>query len=284
MNAISVIPLRQRLDEAKSVLLKKTGTFPKIVLVLGSGLSGVADEIEREIEIPLSEIPHIKPLTVQGHVGRLVVGKYHGVRVACLQGRLHYYEGHAMDDVVFPVRALAWAGASLFVLTNAAGGLRPEMAPLDFLLLRDHLNLFGTNPLMGANHEALGVRFPDMTHVYDPQMRQILVEAAQKHQIPLWEGVYVGIHGPSYETPAEIRMYRQFGGDVVGMSTVPEAIALRHMGKRVVGLSCITNMAAGVTEEPLVHDDVLANGKKIYGRFSKLMNEAIGRMEAALAQ
>jgi purine-nucleoside phosphorylase len=271
-----------RLDEAKALLLKRLGTFPKILIVLGSGLSSLADDIEREAEIALSEIPHVKPLTVQGHVARLVVGKLHGVRVACLQGRLHYYEGHSMEDVVFPVRAFARAGAELFFLTNAAGGLRPEMSPLDFLLIRDHLNLFGTNPLIGPNHEELGVRFPDMTHVYDPEMRKILVEAAGKHQIPIWEGVYVGIHGPSYETPAEIRLYRQMGGDVVGMSTVPEAIALRHMGKRVVGLSCITNMAAGVTEEPLVHDDVLANGKKIYGRFSKLMGEAIRKMEAAL--
>ncbi len=278
----TVVPLMQRLDEAKKALLAKVGTFPKILIVLGSGLSGIADDIDTEVQIPLSDIPHIKPLTVQGHVGRLVVGKLHGVRVACLQGRLHYYEGHAMDDVVFPVRAFAWAGAEVFLLTNAAGGLRPEMAPLDFLLIRDHLNLFGTNPLIGVNHDGLGVRFPDMTHVYDAEMRKVFVESARKHQIPIWEGVYVGIHGPSYETPAEIRMYRQLGGDVVGMSTVPEAIALRHMGKRVVGLSCITNMAAGVTEEELVHDDVLANGKKIYGRFSKLMAEAIKKMEAAL--
>lgn len=276
------VPLVKRLDEAKAVLLKKLGTFPKILMVLGSGLSGIADDIEREVEIPLSEIPHIKPLTVQGHVGRLVVGKLHGVRIACLQGRLHYYEGHTMDDVVFPARAFAWAGAQMFLLTNAAGGLRPEMSPLDFLLIRDHLNLFGTNPLIGPNHEALGVRFPDMTHIYDAELGDLLMEAARKHQIPIWEGVYVGIHGPSYETPAEIRMYRTLGGDVVGMSTVPEALALRHMGKRVVGLTCITNMAAGVTEEPLVHDDVLANGKKIYGRFSKLMASAIGQMEAAL--
>lgn len=279
---MSQVPLMRRLEETKRVLLGKVGTFPKILMVLGSGLSGIADDIGREVEVPLSEVPYIKPLTVQGHVGRLVIGKLHGVRVACLQGRLHYYEGHTMDDVVFPARAFAFAGAQAFLLTNAAGGLRPEMAPLDFLLIRDHLNLMGTNPLIGPNLEALGPRFPDMTHIYDPELGKILLDSARRQQLPFWEGVYVGIHGPSYETPAEIRMYRTLGGDVVGMSTVPEALALRHMGKRVVGLSCITNMAAGVTDEPLVHDDVLANGRKIYGRFSKLMAEAIGKMEAVL--
>lgn len=277
------VPLMQRLDDAKKVLLAKLGSFPKLVMVLGSGLSNIADDIQREAEIPLSEIPHVKKPTVQGHVAKLVVGKLHGVRVACLQGRLHYYEGHSMDDVVFPMRALAWAGADAFLLTNAAGGLRPEMSPLDFVLLKDHINLFGTNPLIGPNHDALGVRFPDLSHTYDPELRKIFLNAAKKHSIPLWEGVYVGIHGPSYETPAEIRCYRNMGGDVVGMSTIPEAIALRHMGKRVVALSCVTNMAAGVTDEPLIHDDVLANGKKIYGRFAKLMEEAIRSLEGALA-
>lgn len=277
------LPLIQRLNEAKQALLGKVGAFPKIAIVLGSGLSAIADDIQKEHEISLSEIPHVKLPTVQGHVPKLIVGKLYGVRVAVLQGRLHYYEGHSMDDVVFPVRAFSWAGAEAFLLTNAAGGLRPEMAPLDFLLLNDHINLFGTNPLIGPNHEELGVRFPDLTHLYDPELRKILRDAAQKHRIPVWEGVYVGIHGPSYETPAEIRCYRNMGGDVVGMSTVPEAIALRHMGKRVMGLSCITNMAAGVTDEPLVHDDVLANGKKIYGRFAKLMEEALRPLEAALA-
>ena len=190
-------------------------------------------------------------------------------------GRLHYYEGHDMTDVVFPVRALAWAGAKAFMLTNASGGLHQDMSPLDFLLIRDHINLMGTNPLMGENPEALGPRFPDMTHIYDLALGKILQKAAKDLNITVREGVYVGTHGPTYETPAEIRMYRTLGADVVGMSTVPEALALRHMGKRVLGLSCITNMAAGVTPAPLEHSDVLANASRIYSRFSKLIGHCI---------
>ena len=264
-----------RIDESKQILMARCPQFPKIVIVLGSGLSEVLKDMTIEAEIPYSEIPHVKSATVEGHRGRLLIGDLHGVRVACMQGRLHFYEGHKMEDVVFPFRLFAVAGAEAFVLTNASGGLHTDMAPLDLCLIRDHINLMGTNPLIGPNLEQFGTRFPDMTHLYDPDFCRIFATAADRLNISLRQGVYVAIHGPSYETPAEIRMYRILGGDIVGMSTVPEAIALHHMGKRVVAVSCITNLAAGVTSEPLVHSEVLENAKKAYGQFSRLLIEAV---------
>jgi purine-nucleoside phosphorylase len=196
-----------------------------------------------------------------------------------MQGRLHFYEGLAMEDVVFPFRAFALAGAEIFILTNAAGGVRPECVPPELCLVRDHINLMGTNPLVGHNHDELGPRFPDMTHLYDPELCKIFLETAARLKIPLREGIYLALHGPSYETPAEIRMYRTLGADVVGMSTVPEAIAIHHMGRRVVTVSCITNLAAGVSPVPLVHTEVLENAQKAYQAFSRLLIEAVRQFE-----
>lgn len=263
--------LQKKLEEAKVELKKAVPDFPKYVIVLGSGLSGLLQKLKIEKEVLLSTIPHIRQLTVEGHVARLLVGDLDGTRVACMQGRLHYYEGYPMEDVVFPFRLFGYSGAEVFLLTNAAGGVHADMKPMDLMLVTDHLNLMGTNPLVGKNHDFLGPRFPDMTFLYDPKLREIFARTAKNMKMHLREGVYLALHGPSYETPAEIKMYRNMGADVVGMSTVPEAIALHHMGKRVVAISCITNMAAGVGKDPLVHTEVLENAKKIHGTFGDLV-------------
>lgn len=268
----------ERLEAAKDAILFRCPNFPRIVIVLGSGLSGLLEETDREAVIRFSEIPHFKAATVEGHLGSLVIGKLNGVRVACMQGRLHFYEGHSMEEVVFPYRALALCGAEVFLLTNAAGALRPDIHPPELVVIRDHINLMGTNPLLGKNEEVLGPRFPDMTLLYDPGLRRIITDSARKTGVPLREGVYVAIHGPSYETPSEIQMYRIVGGDVVGMSTVPEAIALHHMKKRVAAISCVTNLAAGVGPEPLTHAEVLENAKKAYSSFSRLIREIVAAL------
>ena len=265
----------EALEEAKHWLRSRCPDFPKIVVVLGSGLSELLNEIKISDTIPYSEIPHVKSATVEGHTGRLLIGRLNGVPVVCMQGRLHYYEGHSLEEVVFPFRALGLAGAEIFLLTNAAGGLTTDLAPPTLVLIRDHINLMGSNPLIGPNLEALGPRFPDMTRLYDLELRAIVSRVAHARGISIPSGVYVGIHGPSYETPAEISMYRKLGADVVGMSTVPEAISLHHMGKRVVAISCITNLAAGVTDQPLVHEEVLKTAKRAYDEFSTVIKDFV---------
>jgi len=268
--------LWKKIQESRRVLEENiSGSFPKVVVVLGSGLSGLLEDIDIENELPYEEIPHIQPLTVQGHRGRLTLGKLNGVSVACMQGRLHYYEGYDMSEVVFPFRLFAQAGAETFILTNAAGGVHAEMSPGDLVLLTDHINMMGNNPLIGSNIEQLGPRFPDMTRVYDPQLREIFKAKAKELGLKLREGVYLAIHGPSYETPSEINMYRTLGADVVGMSTVPEAIALFHMKRKIVGISCVTNLAAGVTSVPLDHKEVLENAKQAHAPFRKLVGQVI---------
>ena len=271
-----------RLDHAKSFILSRCPDFPKLVLVLGSGLGSFADDIKVEVDMSYADIPHFRSLSVEGHAGSLRIGSFEGVRIACMQGRLHFYEGYPAEDVIFPTRALGWSGGRVFILTNASGGLKSDMAPLDFLLIRDHINMTGTNPLSGKNCPQLGPRFPDLSRLYDPKLSEIIARAAERISVPLRQGVYGLTNGPSYETPAEIRMFRMLGADVVGMSTVFEAISLHHMGRRVVGLSCITNLAAGVTSEVLQHADVLANAKKISTRFKMLMKEAIAEIGGEL--
>jgi len=284
MTSGSVLSLMEKRGEAARFLKSKVSDFPRILIVLGSGLSDLVEDMEKECVIPFSEIPHFKKVTVAGHIGQLVVGRLEGTRVACMQGRYHFYEGHTMEEVVFPFRAFGAAGCEAFLLTNASGGLQPGMNPMDLLLIRDHINLMGTNPLIGPNEGELGPRFPDLTHLYDPSLRKIFRDVAQAEGIPLREGVYIGIHGPSYETPAEINMYRVLGGDVVGMSTVPEAIAIHHMGKKVVAISCITNLAAGATGAPLAHAEVLENAKKAYGRFSRLVARGLQAVESSIGK
>jgi purine-nucleoside phosphorylase len=252
-------------------------------LVLGSGLGAFASRLKNRIAIPYEEIPHFPvPSGVVGHAGELVLGDVGKTPVAVLSGRVHYYEGRPMNDVVFPVRALARLGVGTVVLTNAAGGVRKTFKPGDLMLMTDHINAFSTNPLIGPNEDSLGARFPDMSRVYDPALRKLTKDTARSLRIPLREGVYLGNSGPSYETPAEIRAYRAMGADAVGMSTVPEAIALNHAGVRVLGISTITNMAAGILPKPLVHAEVLATTKKVGDRFVRLLTELVPKIGKAV--
>ena len=272
-----------RLDQAVSAIRRRLGSVPRVGLVLGSGLGSFADGLSERVAVPYAEIPNFPVSTgVVGHAGELVLGRVDETPVAVLSGRVHYYEGRPMSDVVFPARVLARLGIRAAVLTNAAGGVRLTFRPGDLMLLTDHINGFGTNPLIGVNEDALGPRFPDMSAVYDPALRRIAKAAGRQLRIPLKEGVYIGLHGPSYETPAEIRALRRIGVDAVGMSTVPEAIALRHAGVRVLGISTITNMAAGILKKPLVHSEVLEVTQRIGTRFVKLLAAIVPKIAEAV--
>jgi purine-nucleoside phosphorylase len=271
-----------RLDAAADFLRRKTATPPAVGLVLGSGLGAFAENLADRAAVPYDQIPHFPvPSGVVGHAGELVFGRTAKTPVVVLSGRVHFYEGRPMTDVVFPTRVLARLGVPAVILTNAAGGIRLSLRPGDLMLLSDHINGFGTNPLVGANEEALGPRFPDMSAVYDAALRAIVKSEARRLRIPLREGVYVGLHGPSYETPAEIRAWRRLGADAVGMSTVPEAIALRHAGVRVLGISTITNMAAGILKKPLAHSEVLETTRRVGNRFVRLLTACVPKIAAA---
>jgi purine-nucleoside phosphorylase len=254
--------LLARLDEAAAAVRGRTSLRPAIGVVLGSGLGAFADALADAVAVPFAEIPHFPASTVVGHSGALVVGRSRDVPVAVMKGRVHFYEGYRLDEVVFPVRVLGRLGVKTLVLTNAAGALNSAFAPGDLMVIEDHLNLLG-NPLLGPNEDALGPRFPDMSEVYDRGLREVAEAACRAASVRCHRGVYVSLTGPSYETPAEIRMFRTMGADAVGMSTVPEAIAARHMGMRVAGLSCLTNMAAGVTDRKLEHREVLETGERV---------------------
>jgi purine-nucleoside phosphorylase len=272
-----------RLDATADFLRGKRDVRPVVGLVLGSGLGAFASRLKNRIAIPYEEIPHFPvPSGVVGHAGELVLGDVGKTPVAVLSGRVHFYEGRPMTDVVFPARALARLGVGAVVLTNAAGGVRKTFRPGDLMLMTDHINAFGTNPLIGANEDSLGARFPDMSRVYDAALRKLAKDTARSLRIPLREGVYLGNSGPSYETPAEIRAYRTIGADAVGMSTVPEAIALNHAGVRVIGISTITNMAAGILPKPLVHAEVLAVTKKVGDRFVRLLTGLVPKIGRAV--
>jgi purine-nucleoside phosphorylase len=249
--------LLTRLDEAAAVVRERTAVPPAIGVVAGSGLGAFADSLEDAAVIPFDRIPHFPAPTVAGHTGALVVGRVGGVCIAALKGRVHAYEGHPLGDVVFPVRVLGRIGIRTLVLTNAAGAINPGFQPGELMILRDHINLIG-NPLTGPNEARLGPRFPDMSQAYDRGLRERAAAACAAAGATAHEGVYIAVPGPSYETPAEIHMARTLGADAVGMSTVPEVIAARHMGMRVLALSCLTNLAAGVSAAPLDHRDVLA--------------------------
>ncbi|HEV8232634.1 MAG TPA: purine-nucleoside phosphorylase [Thermoanaerobaculia bacterium] len=272
-----------RLDATAEFLRGKRDVSPAVGLVLGSGLGTFASRLKNRVAIPYEEVPSFPvPSGVVGHAGELVLGDVGKTPVVVLSGRVHYYEGRPMTDVVFPVRVLARLGVRAVVLTNAAGGVRKTFKPGDLMLMTDHINAFGTNPLIGPNEDALGPRFPDMSRVYDPALRKLAKETARSLRIPLREGVYLGNSGPSYETPAEIRAYRAIGADAVGMSTVPEAIALNHAGVRVIGISTITNMAAGILPKPLDHSEVLATTKKVGDRFVRLLTTLVPKIGSAV--
>jgi purine-nucleoside phosphorylase len=267
--------LYERIMEAVGFIQKKDPRIPRVGVVLGSGLGKFAESVAEPTVVPYSDIPHFKKAGVVGHAGRLVLGRIGPASVAVLQGRLHYYEGHDIGDVVFPLRVLAKLGIQSLLLTNAAGGINREFRPGDLMIIRDHINLTGLNPLRGANDERLGPRFPDMSAAYDPAFQEIVAAALEDIGLPARRGVYAGLIGPSYETPAEIRMLAALGADAVGMSTVPEAICARHMGLRVAGISCITNLAAGLSAQPLSHREVTETGERVKNDFIRLLSRVI---------
>lgn len=274
----AVEPLSERLERSAAAIRARVPRAPELTLVLGSGLGAFAEELGGAVRIPYPEIPGFASSTVPGHEGALFVGTFGGVVVAALKGRVHLYEGHDAETVTHAVRALRWLGAKSAILTNAAGGLDPEVPPGNLYVLEDHLNLTGTTPLRGPNDERVGPRFPDMTAAYDPALRAAALEEAGRLGIPLHRGVYAGLVGPSYETPAEIRMLRTLGAQLVGMSTVLEALALRHMGARVLAFSCVTNLAAGLGDEPLTHEDVQLVASRTRASFVKLLGAVIERI------
>jgi purine-nucleoside phosphorylase len=254
---MSTIPLQlPLLEEAVAAARAHTDRVPEVALVLGSGLGGFADTLEDSVVVPYGELPRMPVSAVAGHAGNLVFGKAEGVEVVAMQGRVHLYEGHSPQEIVFGLRLMLRLGAKTVIITNAAGGCGEGMEPGDLMIIEDHLNLTGQNCLVGPNEEAFGVRFPDMSIAYDPSLGALADEVAKGQGFSLRRGVYAGFLGPAYETPAEVRMARTLGADAVGMSTVLEVIAARHMGARVLGISCITNKAAGISETPLSHDEV----------------------------
>lgn len=259
-------------------LADKAGGAPDVAVVLGSGLGDFAETIREPQILPYADIPHWPASAVVGHAGRLVVGALAGRRVAALSGRVHYYEGHDFRTVTFATRALGRLGVRTLILTNAAGGINLTFKPGTLMLMDDHINLMGGNPLIGPNDERFGPRFPDMTTVYSRRLRDVAGDAARHRGLAVAHGVYVALHGPSYETPAEIRYLRTIGADAVGMSTVPEAIVARHMGMEVLGISCITNAAAGVLPQPLVHDEVMEVARRVQAEFAMLLEGIIERL------
>jgi purine-nucleoside phosphorylase len=261
--------------QATSFILGQINSVPKLAIVLGSGLGDMAECVQDKLEIRYDDIPGFLRSTVPGHAGKLVIGKLAGVDVMLLCGRFHHYEGYSHRDIVLPVRVIKELGVEYLLLTNAAGGVNLSFRPGDLMLIEDHINFSGDNPLIGPNEDAFGPRFPDMSHAYDPHLSKIIENAAKEACIPLKKGVYILFNGPSFETPAEIRMCRILGADAVGMSTVPEVIAANHSGLKVAAISCITNMAAGILNQPLSHSEVIETGEKVKGKFSCLVTKII---------
>lgn len=261
-------------------LRSKTDFVPEIAIILGSGLGDYAEHIRVEYELSYGDIEGFPVSTVPGHAGKFIFGYIDEIPVVCMKGRVHYYEGYPISDVVLPVRLMKLMGAGILFLTNAAGGINNDFRAGDLMMIKDHISLFAPNPLIGPNIEELGVRFPDMSAVYTPELQEMIKAAADENGIPIQEGNYVQVTGPSFESPAEVRMLRTLGGDAVGMSTVVEAIAARHMGMKICGISCICNMAAGITEKPLTHEEVQEAADKAAPNFARLITESVKRMKA----
>jgi purine-nucleoside phosphorylase len=269
----------QTIDEAVAAVKRLAGpAVPDVAIVLGSGLGDFAGRLRDAVSILYGDLPHWPVSNVIGHEGRLVVGTLGTRRVAALSGRAHFYEGHDLRTVTFAVRVLARLGVRALILTNAAGGINVQLTPGRLMVIDDHINLLGSNPLVGPNEDAFGPRFPDMTEVYSRRLRGLAGEVAGEQGLPIGHGIYVAVHGPSYETPAEIRFLRGIGADAVGMSTVPEAIVARHMGVEVLGISCITNAAAGVLPQPLNHNEVMEVARQVRGAFAQLLEGIIARV------
>jgi purine-nucleoside phosphorylase len=265
-------------EQAVGELRARTVAVPSVAIVLGSGLGDFADRLQHGTTIPYGEIPHWPASAVVGHAGKLVMGTLKDKRVAVLSGRAHFYEGHSLQTATFATRVLGRLGVKTLILTNAAGGINIAFKPGTLMVIDDHINLMGTNPLVGPNDDRFGTRFPDMTEVYSKRLRGVADAAAAATGVAVAHGVYVALHGPSYETPAEIRYLRTIGADAVGMSTVPEAIVGRHMGMEVLGISCITNPAAGVLPQPLVHDEVMEVARRVRAEFSALLEGIVERL------
>ncbi|MDN4527316.1 purine-nucleoside phosphorylase [Fictibacillus fluitans] len=259
------------IQTAANFIQNKLSSQPEIGLILGSGLGILAEEIQNAVVLPYSDIPEFPVSTVEGHAGQLVIGELEGKKVIAMQGRFHYYEGYSLEKVTFPVRVMKELGVSSVLVTNAAGGINTAFEAGDLMLITDHINNLGDNPLIGPNDSSFGVRFPDMSDAYTPRLQETARQAASSLGISLQEGVYVANSGPSYETPAEIRMLRILGGDAVGMSTVPEVVVARHSGMEVLGLSCISNMAAGILDQPLTHDEVMETTERVKSNFLGLV-------------
>ncbi|HEX3252882.1 MAG TPA: purine-nucleoside phosphorylase [Pyrinomonadaceae bacterium] len=268
--------LYERAEHATRIIRSRISVEPRIAVVLGSGLGGFADDFDEAVAIPYEDIPGFVRSTAKGHAGRLVVGKVDNVPVLAMQGRVHYYEGYSLEEVTFAVRTFGLLGIKTLILTNAAGGINVQLTQGALMVISDHLNLMGVNPLRGPNDERWGPRFPDMSSVYSPELQELVVEEAKAINLEVRRGVYVALSGPSYETPAEIHLLRNLGADAVGMSTVPEAIVARHMGLEVLGISCITNMAAGISDEPINHEEVMATGDRVRATFTELLQRVIG--------
>jgi purine-nucleoside phosphorylase len=268
----------EKAQEAAQFIQSRFDKQVEVALVLGSGLGAFADEIEKAVAIPYEEIPHFARSTVEGHAGRLVLGEISGVTIAVQQGRFHYYEGYDLSEVTFPIRTFGLLGIKNLILTNAAGSIDTDFKPGTLMLIRDHVNLMGVNPLRGRNDERFGARFPDMTNVYSRDFQEIVKREAKEMNIDLRRGIYAGLTGPSYETPAEIHMLRYLGIDAVGMSTVPEAIIARHQGMKIMAISCISNFAAGINEEKINHEEVMETGALVAGTFKTLLKQIIPKL------
>ena len=269
-------------EQAAQLILSRTALRPRIALVLGSGLGGFADQLADATRIPYAEIPSFPRSTAIGHSGNLILGRLDGIAVAAMQGRVHLYEGYSAQQVAFPVRVFACMGIKAIVITNAAGGINPKYGRGALVVIRDHINLQGQNPLVGPNDERFGPPFPDMTDAYNPQFRKFALDEAERLGGDIFEGVYAAMLGPSYETPAEIRYLRTIGADLVGMSTVPEVIVARHIGLELLAISCVTNMAAGMSGEKINHDEVLETGQRVGGKFVALLRAVLPRIEQYL--
>jgi purine-nucleoside phosphorylase len=271
-----------RAERAANFILARTKLRPRIGLVLGSGLGAFANELADATRIDYKKIPHFPRSTAIGHAGRLVIGKVGDVPVAAMQGRVHFYEGYAQHEVIFPIRVMARLGIRAALITNAAGGINLEFKQGCLVVLRDHINLQGTNPLIGPNEERFGLRFPDLTTVYWKPYQDVALKEGKRLGVDMAHGVYAALTGPSYETPAEIRYLRAIGADLVGMSTVPEVIAAAHLGIRVLGISCVTNMAAGILDQPITTEEVLETGERVKADFVALLRAVIPRMNEDL--
>jgi purine-nucleoside phosphorylase len=270
--------LYERAQEAARMIRTRSDTKVSVAIVLGSGLGAFADDLTEATAIPYAEIPGFARSTVQGHAGRLIIGKAGEVTVAVMQGRFHFYEGYSLPEVTFPIRVLKLLGVQTVLLTNAAGTLNTEFTPGSLMVISDHLNLLGDNPLRGENDERFGPRFPDLTSVYAGRLQDIAIAEGKALGVEVRRGIYAALSGPSYETPAEIHMLRSLGADAVGMSTVPEAIVARHMGMGVLGISCITNLAAGVSDEPIDHSHVIAVGARVRKSFTELLRRVVNKL------